>query len=69
VGFQPGPCANFSSPAARNWCSDRPGKDLLNCTDFPSVPEATYFTKTYDPQDINKLDPNTNAQSCDEGSR
>jgi len=57
-------CATFTYQKARDWCGSRVG-DLLNCDDFPNTAEATRFTQTVDPTDINRLDQNRNGTSCE----
>jgi hypothetical protein len=59
-----GGCISFTYQKARDWCGSRVG-DLLNCDDFSGSEEATRFTKTVDPLDINRLDQNRNGVSCE----
>ena len=59
-----GGCISFTYQKARDWCGSRTG-DLLNCEDFSGSDEATRFTKTVDPTDINRLDQNRNGVSCE----
>jgi LysM repeat protein len=57
-------CGSFTSANVRLWCQS-PGGDELDCSDFPNPDEATRFTREYDRNDRNKLDPNSNGTSCE----
>lgn len=69
VGAQPGTsvCTQFSTQKARDWCSRPFAAPKVGCEDFAKgTGEATRFTKSFDPLDVNGLDPDHDGKSCDD---
>lgn len=60
----PAACDSFSSAKVRDWCKN-PTEATLTCADFPpGTGEATRFTRTSDPDDVNGLDKDGDLRSC-----
>jgi len=69
VGAQPGAsvCSQFSTQKVRDWCSRPFAAPKVGCEDFAKgTGEATRFTKSLDPLDVNGLDPDHDGKSCDD---
>ncbi len=57
-------CDSFTSAKVRDWCLIPVG-NVINCSDFATRTEATLFTKTVDPRDVNRLDGDHDGVSCE----